>query len=229
MRLFSSLISAVVVIVGVLTSGGCSDSAKSDEKGNNSNQGKLAVKSDDKNEAKGELATFGAGCFWCVEAVFEELEGVLSVDSGYTGGKVANPTYQQVCSGTTGHAEVCQVRFDPNKISYDELLEVFWQTHDPTTLNRQGADAGTQYRSVIFFHNDKQKELAEKYKKELDKSGAFKDRVVTEISPAEKYYSAEEDHQNFFSLNPNQGYCRAVIVPKMEKFRKVFKDKLKKK
>ena len=175
-----------------------------------------------------KLATFGAGCFWCVEAVFQQLEGVVSVESGYSGGTVPNPTYRQVCSGTTGHAEVCQIRYDPTKVSYEELLEVFWKTHDPTTLNRQGADAGTQYRSVIFYHDDRQRELAEQIKRELDEAGIWSKPIVTEISPYRTMYKAEDYHQNYFRTNPNQGYCRAVIQPKVDKFRKVFKDRLKK-
>jgi peptide-methionine (S)-S-oxide reductase len=174
-----------------------------------------------------ELATFGAGCFWCVEAVFQQLDGVISVASGYSGGKVLNPTYQQVCSGTTGHAEVCQIRFDPQRISYDELLEVFWRTHDPTTLNRQGNDVGTQYRSVIFYHTDQQRDQAAKRKKELNEAGVWDDPIVTEISPSTTFYKAEAYHQNYFRANPGQGYCQFVIRPKVEKFRKVFKDKLK--
>lgn len=176
----------------------------------------------------GELATFGAGCFWCVEAVFQQLEGVQTVESGYSGGSKPNPTYEEVCSGTTGHAEVCRIRFDPAKIRYDDLLEVFWKTHDPTTVNRQGNDVGTQYRSVIFYHTERQRELAEKYKKELDASGAFADPIVTEIVPFEAFTKAEAYHQNYFRLNPEKGYCRAVIRPKVEKFQKVFKDRMKK-
>lgn len=179
-------------------------------------------------EAKQEIATFGAGCFWCVEAVFEELEGVVSVESGYTGGHVVNPTYEEVCGKRTGHAEVCRITFDPAKIGFDELLEVFWQTHDPTTLNQQGADRGPQYRSAIFYHNSEQKELAEKYKKALDESGAFRAPIVTEITAASVYYKAEDYHQNYFALNPYDRYCNAVARPKVEKVRKVFKDKLKK-
>ena len=179
------------------------------------------------NETGLEKATFGSGCFWCTEAIFENLNGVISVVSGYAGGKVENPTYEEVCSGTTGHAEVTQITYDPNIISYDELLEVFWKTHDPTTLNRQGNDVGTQYRSVIFYHNEEQKELAEKYKTELDKSGAWDNPIVTEISPYTNFYSAEKYHQNYYENNPNQGYCAFVIAPKLEKFKKVFKDKLK--
>ncbi len=174
-----------------------------------------------------ETATFGAGCFWCVEALFQDLDGVKSVASGYSGGQVDNPTYKQVCSGNTGHAEVIQITYDSKVISFPELLEVFWQTHDPTTLNRQGADVGTQYRSAVFYHTPEQKELAEKYKKELDASGAFEKPIVTEIAPFTKFYKAEDYHQNYYKNNPEQGYCSYVIRPKVEKFQKVFKDKLK--
>lgn len=174
-----------------------------------------------------ELATLGGGCFWCVEAVFEELDGVISAESGYAGGSVANPTYEQVCTGTTGHAEVCQIRYDPARISFTDILEVFWKTHDPTTLNRQGNDFGTQYRSVIFCHNDEQKAVAERLKRELDASGAWKQPLVTQIEPLTKFYPAEEYHQDYYRRNPAQGYCAFVIQPKLEKFRKVFKPKLK--
>lgn len=180
------------------------------------------------NETGLEKATFGSGCFWCTEAIFERLNGVVKVESGYSGGKVENPTYEEVCSGTTGYAEVTQITYDPAIITFDELLEVFWKTHDPTTLNRQGNDVGTQYRSVIFYNNDDEKELAEKYKTELDKSGAWDNPIVTEISPFTKFYSAEGYHQDYYANNPNQGYCTFVIAPKVEKFEKVFKDKLKK-
>lgn len=175
-----------------------------------------------------DTATFGAGCFWCVEAVFQRLEGVLTVKSGYAGGKIKNPTYKEVCSGLTGHAEVCQITFDTTKVSYDELLEVFWKTHDPTTLNRQGNDAGTQYRSAVFYHNEDQHQKAEHYKKELGASGAFDAPITTEITPYNNYYPAEDYHQNYFNQNGQEGYCRFVIQPKVEKFEKVFKDKLKK-
>jgi peptide-methionine (S)-S-oxide reductase len=175
-----------------------------------------------------EIATFGAGCFWCVEAVFQSLQGVEKVVSGYSGGHVNNPTYKQICTGNTGHAEVCQIHFDPKVISFDDLLEVFWSTHDPTTLNRQGNDIGTQYRSVIFYHNNEQKEIADDYKKKLDQSGAFQKPIVTEITAFEKFYIAEDYHQEFYDLNPDQPYCTYVIQPKMEKFKKVFSEKLKK-
>lgn len=177
---------------------------------------------------KTETATFANGCFWCTEAIFEELKGVISATSGYTAGETINPTYKEVCSGTTGHAECLQIAYDPSVITFDELLEVFWQTHDPTTLNRQGADVGTQYRSGIYYHNELQKEKAELYKAELNKSGAFNKPIVTEILPFSVFYPAEDYHQQYFELNGNDNpYCRIVIQPKLEKFRKVFKDKIK--
>ncbi len=180
----------------------------------------------DKNNNE-EIATFGAGCFWCVEAIFLNLKGVDKVVSGYSGGNTKNPTYKQVCTGNTGHAEVIQISYNPGDISFEELLEVFWKTHDPTTLNRQGNDVGTQYRSVIFYHNQDQKELAEFYKKKLDQSGAFDNPIVTEISPIKDFYVAEDYHQNYFELNPSQPYCTFIIQPKLEKFKKAFADKMK--
>ena len=175
-----------------------------------------------------ETATFANGCFWCTEAIFEELKGVKNATSGYAGGTSENPTYKEVCSGTTGHAECLQIIYDPAVISFDELLEVFWETHDPTTLNRQGADAGTQYRSAVFYHSEEQKQKAEKYKAELDKSGAFNKPIVTEITPAGKFYPAENYHQQYYENNENLNpYCKIVIRPKLDKFRKVFKDMLK--
>jgi peptide-methionine (S)-S-oxide reductase len=172
-------------------------------------------------------ATFGAGCFWCTEAVFQRLKGVHAVTSGYSGGHVKNPTYEEVCSKTTGHAEVVQIRYDPDAISFTDLLEVFWKTHDPTTPNQQGHDKGPQYRSAIFYHNDEQRDLAQEYKRKLDASGAFAAPIVTEIVPFVEFYAAEEYHQNFFVNNPRQAYCSVVIRPKLEKFEKVFKEKLK--
>ena len=180
-----------------------------------------------KSTNKMDTATFGAGCFWCVEAQFQLLDGVVSVTSGFSGGTLKNPTYKEVCTGTTGHAEVVQIVYDPSKISYDELLAAFWQTHDPTQLNRQGNDVGTQYRSVIYYHNEKQKELAEKYKKELNEAGAWDKPIVTEISLISTFYKAEGYHQNYFNENGNESYCQYVIQPKVEKFKKVFKSKLK--
>lgn len=176
-----------------------------------------------------DQATFGNGCFWCTEAIFQNLKGVEKVVSGYSGGKVKNPTYKEVCSGETGHAEVLRIYYDSKIISFDELLEVFWKTHDPTTLNRQGNDVGTQYRSAVFYHNEKQKELAIKYKAELNGSGAFSKPIVTEISPVSEFYPAEDYHQNYFNENGEQPYCYFVIKPKVEKFEKIFKDKIKKK
>ncbi len=174
------------------------------------------------------VATFGNGCFWCTEAVFQQLEGVKKVTSGYSGGHVVNPTYEQVCAKNTGHAEALQIVYDPTVISFDELLEVFWKTHDPTTLNRQGNDVGPQYRSVIFYHDNTQKEKSEAYKAELDKSGAWPNPVVTAIEPFKNFYPAEDYHQNYFKLNGKAPYCQYVIRPKLEKFEKIFKDKLKK-
>lgn len=177
---------------------------------------------------KVDTATFGTGCFWCTEAIFEQLNGVLKVTSGYSGGHVKNPTYKEICTGETGHAECVQIQYEPSKISYDELLEVFFQVHDPTSLNKQGADEGTQYRSVIFYHDDEQKKKAEYYKQELHKSGAYNKAIVTEISPADVFYSAEDYHQEYYENNKNSNpYCSAVIRPKLDKFKKVFADKLK--
>jgi peptide-methionine (S)-S-oxide reductase len=174
-----------------------------------------------------DTASFGTGCFWCTEAIFQRLNGVIKVTSGYSGGSVPNPTYEEVSTGTTGHAECCQIVFDPSVISYDELLEVFWKTHDPTTLNRQGNDVGTQYRSVIFYHSPEQRAKAEHYKAALNDGGAFSKPVVTAIEPYKNFYSAEEYHQKYFEYNPGQMYCRLVIAPKVEKFEKVFRDRLK--
>lgn len=175
-----------------------------------------------------EKATFGMGCFWCTEAVFERLNGVTNVKSGYEGGDIVNPTYEQVCTGTTNHAEVIEMEFDPAKISYEELLEIFWKIHDPTTLNRQGGDIGTQYRSVIFYHSEQQKEIAEKYRKLLNDQNAFGSPVVTAIDKAETFYVAENYHQDYYIKNGQAPYCRAVILPKMEKMEQLFKSKLKK-
>lgn len=174
-----------------------------------------------------EKATFGAGCFWCVEAVYELVEGVEHVESGYSGGHVEKPTYKEVVNGNTGHVEVARVHYDPTVISYEQLLEVLWHSHDPTTLNRQGNDKGEQYRSVIFYHNDEQKQVAEASLKKTDKSGLWKDPIVTTIEPLDNYYVAENYHQNYFENNPNAGYCSYVIAPKIKKFKKEFKHLLK--
>jgi methionine-S-sulfoxide reductase len=175
-----------------------------------------------------QLATFGNGCFWCTEAVFQMLHGVVKVMPGYSGGQTTNPTYRDVCTGTTGHAEVIQITFQPNTIAFAELLEVFWKSHDPTTLNRQGADAGTQYRSVVFYHDEQQKAEASEMKQQLDKSGIFGAPIVTEITEFTDFYPAEVEHHNYYKLNPGQGYCRVVIRPKVEKVNEIFASKLKK-
>jgi len=174
-----------------------------------------------------EKATFGMGCFWCSEAIFQRLKGVTKVESGYAGGAVANPSYEDVCTGNTGHAEVIQVTYQPAVISYKDLLEIFWKMHDPTTLNRQGADEGTQYRSVIFYHSPQQKALADAYKTELNKQKVYPNPIVTAIDPFKNFYKAENYHQNYFNLNGNKPYCRMVIQPKVDKLEKVFQQKLK--
>lgn len=174
------------------------------------------------------IATFGGGCFWCVEAVFERLAGVSDAVSGYEGGHVENPTYEQVCSKRTGHIEVCQIHYDPEVVSFEELLDVFFKTHDPTTRDRQGADEGPQYRSVIFYHDDEQKQAAKAFIKKLEESGKLgKNRVVTDVEPTKTFYEAEEYHQDYFAKNPYGGYCQAVVRPKVEKVEAEFSDKLK--
>lgn len=179
------------------------------------------------NKQQYDTATFGTGCFWCTEAIFDRVEGVVSVVPGYSGGTIPNPNYELVCTGKSGYAEVVQVIYQPELISYNELLEIFWQTHDPTTLNRQGADVGTQYRSVIFYHNNEQKQLAEYYKAELEKSKIWDSPIVTEISPFVKFYKAESYHIDYYKNNPANSYCNFVITPKIKKFEKVFSDKMK--
>lgn len=176
---------------------------------------------------KYEIATFGGGCFWCTEAIFERVKGVQKVESGYAGGTVPNPDYELVSTGRTGHAEVVQITFDPERISFLELLEIFFKTHDPTTLNRQGADVGTQYRSIILYHNEQQKELAMEIIQKLDSERIWSDSIVTKVEPFRTFYSAEAYHQEYFEKNPNLGYCRLVITPKVEKFEKIFKEMLK--
>jgi len=175
-----------------------------------------------------ETATLGAGCFWCVEAVFDDLKGVESVESGYSGGHTENPTYREVCSETTGHAEVAQINFDPNEISFKEILQVFFAVHDPTTLNRQGNDVGSSYRSAIFYHDENQKQIAEETIKEVEAEGVYDNPIVTEVAPFDKFYIAENYHQEYFANNPNQPYCAAVVAPKVAKFRQKFVDRLKK-
>ena len=173
------------------------------------------------------VATFGGGCFWCTEAVYAQLKGVDKVVSGYSGGTFKNPSYKEICTGNTGHAEVVQITYNSQVVSFEELLEVFFATHDPTTLNRQGADVGTQYRSAIFYHSDEQKRKAEFIIDELNKQSAFDDPIVTEVTAFDKFYEAENYHQDYFANNPNQPYCRLVVNPKVEKFKKLFEDKLK--
>jgi peptide-methionine (S)-S-oxide reductase len=187
----------------------------------------LNVKAQTPKPATTEKATFGMGCFWCTEAIFQRLKGVTKVQSGYEGGTVKNPSYEDVCTGNTGHAEVLEITYQPNVISYKELLEIFWKMHDPTTLNRQGADEGTQYRSVIFYHTAAQKALAEAYKTELNKQKVYPNPIVTAIDSASRFYVAENYHQNYFALNGSKPYCRMVIQPKVDKLEKVFKQKLK--
>lgn len=171
-------------------------------------------------------ATFGSGCFWCTEAIYKQLKGVSKVTSGYMGGGISNPTYKEVCSGLTGHAEVVQIEYDESIVSFEDLLKIFWKTHDSTTLNRQGADVGTQYRSVVFYHDEEQKKVAEEVMQKIDASGAFDNPIVTEISAAPVFYAAEAYHQNYFENNPEQAYCQAVVRPKVEKFQKAFSDKI---
>lgn len=177
-------------------------------------------------ENNSEVATLGGGCFWCLEAVYDELEGVLNVESGYAGGNLPQPSYQQVCSGTTGHAEVVQVTFDPQVTPYREILEVFFAIHNPTTLNRQGADVGSQYRSVIFYHDQSQKQVAESVIREIDEMGIWDAPIVTQVLPLDKFYLAEDYHQEYYKKNPYQGYCQVVVAPKVAKFRQKFARKL---
>jgi len=194
----------------------------------NFNPSKLSMSEEEMvTSQKSEQATFGAGCFWCVEAVFEELKGVTRVEAGYAGGHVEDPSYEEVTTGTTGHAEVTRITYDPSVISYDQLLTVFWHTHNPTTKNRQGNDVGPQYRSVIFYHNEQQKEIAERSLSETEQSNLWQDSIVTEIQPLNNYYKAENYHQDYYANNPNAGYCQVVIAPKLKKFRKEFREWLK--
>jgi len=208
----------LIALIGVLTFG-------------STLKGQTMTQSEKKNITQNnhtEVATLAGGCFWCLEPIFEELKGVENVVVGYSGGDVANPTYEQVCTGKTGHAESVQITFNPEVISYADLLRVFFTVHDPTTLNRQGADVGTQYRSAIFYHNEQQKETAEKVIKELEDEGVWNNPIVTEVTKFDVFYKAEKYHQEYYEKNPNQGYCRIVIDPKVQKFRKKFSDRLKK-
>lgn len=185
----------------------------------------MGKKMDSKNL---DTAVFGGGCFWCLEAIFQRVEGVYEVTSGYAGGTQKDPTYEEVCSGATNHAEVCRVVFDSTKVRFEDLLEIFWKTHDPTTLNRQGNDVGTQYRSIILYTSGRQKELAEYYKNRINEEKIYKDPVVTEIMALEEFFPAEKYHQDYYNRNTFQGYCRFVITPKVEKFEKLFKERAKK-
>jgi len=214
------LVICLIILLTSITGYGCKDLKSINKESEKSEMNSV-------QNSNLEIATFGGGCFWCTEAIYERVKGVHTVVSGYAGGTVKNPTYKEVCEGTTGHAEVIQIGYDPKVVSYDELLEIFFKTHDPTTLNRQGADVGTQYRSVIFYQNEEQKKKAEFYKNELNKSGAWDNPIVTEISPLTNFYPAEDYHQDYYENNPNQGYCSFVIGPKVEKFEKVFKNRLK--
>jgi peptide-methionine (S)-S-oxide reductase len=227
MRKKQNLKMAVTLVAAIFFIGACGQTKNSNPSTMSNTE--TSGKSDEKDVRAQmiDTATFGAGCFWCVEAFFQRLQGVLQVKSGYSGGNVKNPSYKEVCNGTTGHAEVIQSTYDKSKISYDELLEVFWKTHDPTTMNRQGNDIGTQYRSAVFYHGEEQKQLAEKYKKALNDANAYPNPVITEIKPFTGFYPAEEYHQNYYNQNSGQSYCRYVIQPKLEKFEKVFKNKLK--
>jgi peptide-methionine (S)-S-oxide reductase len=217
-----------VLFISIVSFIGLNSCAQKNNKSNTKKDTKVMTTANTSTPLSMDTATFGTGCFWCTEAIFQQLEGVEKVTSGYSGGTVANPTYEEVCSKTTGHAECLNIIYDPKKITFDELLEVFWQTHDPTTLNRQGADVGTQYRSVVFYHNEEQRAKTAKYKAELDKSGAFDKPIVTTLESFTVFYPAEDYHQNYYNNNTGQGYCQFVIRPKLEKFEKVFKSKLKK-
>jgi peptide-methionine (S)-S-oxide reductase len=221
-RILSAVVLCVAGIVQAIPSGGLPRATR-----NANLEATEKVMDDTGAQSATRLATFGAGCFWCVEAVFQRLDGVEKVVSGYAGGTASNPTYEQVCAGTTGHAEVCQISYDPKKISYDELLEVFWRTHDPTTKNRQGNDVGTQYRSIILFHDGEQQKLALGYKAKLEAERIWNKPIVTEIVPLKQFWPAESYHQNYYNNNSAQGYCQLVITPKLDKFSKIFKDKLK--
>jgi peptide-methionine (S)-S-oxide reductase len=213
--------SLILGIVTLFTSVSCGQQSENQKISKKMNEEKV-------NMTGMETITFGAGCFWCVEAVFQQIEGVVKVESGYSNGTAKNPSYKEVCTGNTGHAEVVQVTFDPKKVSFDTILEIFWKTHDPTTLNRQGGDAGTQYRSGVFYSNEAQKTAAETWKKKLNDEHVFPNPIVTEITPLSNYSKAEDYHQDYYDLNGHNPYCQVVIKPKMDKLQKTFKDKLKK-
>lgn len=217
-------------IMGLLIVLSISCQSQSDKKTNKLKSSNMTAQILDSNlDLKLDSALLGAGCFWCVEAVFQRVPGVKQIISGYSGGALVNPSYKDICEGTTGHAEVILVKYNPAEVSFETLLSVFWQTHDPTTLNRQGNDIGTQYRSAIFYFNENQKQIADKIKKDLNESGAFKFPIVTEITAFTNFYEAEDYHQNYYNLNSSQGYCQYVIAPKLEKFEKVFGNQFRKK
>ena len=228
-----SILAAIRIVFVAVLSASCSAAGSSSSEvsfGNAQNpatQKKETARGamDKKSEVK--LATFGGGCFWCTEAIFQRLDGVEKVLPGYSGGHVDNPTYEQVCAGTTGHAESIQITYNPAKVSFGELLEVFWRTHDPTTKNRQGSDVGPQYRSAIFYHDEEQKKQAEAYKSLLEAEHIWNRPIVTEITPFTKFWPAEDYHRNYYNNNLSKGYCAVVITPKIEKFKKIFKDRLK--
>lgn len=217
-------INKAIILVALFTAGSLIACGKTKPKSNS-----MTSTTTNNNITKPDsaTATFGAGCFWCVEAVFQQLEGVDTVISGYCGGNEPNPTYREVCYGNTGHAEVCRIVYNPQKISFNDLLQALFMSHDPTTLNQQGADKGTQYRSVVFYHNDEQKAEVEKVIAQLGEAKVFDSPIVTEVSPLQPFYVAEDYHQNYYNQNGNEGYCRVVIKPKLEKFKKVFAHKLK--
>lgn len=226
MRIQTSSVVIAAVVVGVWLQASVRADGTETTNSPNEQQAIRAAESPAPEKVQLEQATFGLGCYSCAEAIFERLKGVQSVVVGYSGGSVKNPTDEQIHSGLSGHAEVVQIGYDPKVISYDELLEVFWKVHDPTTLNRQGKNAGTQYRSVIFYHTDKQRQLAERYKEKLNASHAFARPIVTEIAAYKEFYPAAKPHQGFFRLNPKDEYCTLVIRPKVEAFEKVFADKV---
>ncbi len=213
----------LVTLLGIFACMGCNQAQNPGTKKINSTKQKEAAMNSNL-----EVATLGGGCYWCLEAVFQRLEGVEKVESGFSGGQVKNPSYKEVCTGTTGHAEVIHITFDPKKVAFAEILKVFFTMHDPTTLNRQGNDVGTQYRSAVFFHNDEQKKTAEEIIAELNKAHAYDSPIVTEVTKFDTFYKAEDYHQDYYNNNKNQPYCAYVIQPKIEKFEKVFKDHLKK-
>lgn len=227
MRALKTITTAVTTVAAVFFGGGCNGGTTSAPDTKSDIMSAQQVDQATQNDTL-QTATLGAGCFWCVEAIFQRLKGVRSVKSGYSGGTVKNPGYREVCSGRTGHAEVVQVTFDPRELSFDELLEVFWKTHDPTTMNRQGNDVGTQYRSAVFYHTEEQRQIAESYKQKLNEAKVYPSPIVTEITPFKEFYAAEDYHQDYYNQNSNEGYCRYVIQPKLEKFEKVFRERVKK-